>query len=354
VNPRLLVVTTVHPPDDPRIRHKLIETLRPEWEITYAVRDPGPVETAGLSVRRLRGGRLRRDLAAGWLLLRGGYDAAVIHDPELLPAALLARLFRRTVVFDLHEDLPARLQDRGPLPGWLRPAGARLAGWMLRLAERLLPITLAEEGYRRLLARTHPVFPNAPHGDLPEPRDPDPAIGCIYLGDVTPDRGLDVVVTALGTLPQPRPRFTIAGRCSNEYRAHLQNAAAEAGLDLQLLGYLPHPGILATVAGSAVAVSPLLDRANYRNSTPTKMLEYLRVGVPVVASDLPGTREVAGNLPGVRLVPPGDVGAWSEALAEVAESPEWREQARRAAPLVAQRHRWPTDEVRSFYTGLLG
>ena len=36
----LLVVTTVHTPDDARIRAKLIPTLAEEWDVTFATKRP--------------------------------------------------------------------------------------------------------------------------------------------------------------------------------------------------------------------------------------------------------------------------------------------------------------------------
>ena len=49
------------------------------------------------------------------------------------------------------------------------------------------------------------------------------------------------------------------------------------------------------------------------------VLEAMVAGVPVVASDIPAIREVAGDA--AVLVPPGDADAWPEAVSRVLESP---------------------------------
>ena len=186
----MLVVSSVHPPDDPRIRAKLVETLAPVAAVRYATTAPGPVAADGIEIVALEGRRLRRSLTASWLILRGGYDVASVHDPELLPAAVLAGLLRRHVVFDLHENLPATMGQKRRIPKPLRGVATWVVTGLLRLADRLLPITLAEESYRSLFAREHPVFPNfLAIGDVPI-TDPAERSGVVYLGDVTEERGL--------------------------------------------------------------------------------------------------------------------------------------------------------------------
>ena len=106
------------------------------------------------------------------------------------------------------------------------------------------------------------------------------------------------------------------------------------------------------MASARIGVSPLLDIPNYRWSLPTKILEYLAVGVPVVASDLPGTREVVEKLTGVVLVPPGDVDAWATALGGSIGDESLGEAARRQAPAIRNQFRFPAEGVRTFYRGL--
>ena len=75
------------------------------------------------------------------------------------------------------------------------------------------------------------------------------------------------------------------------------------------------------------------------------------MGVPVIASDLPGTREVIGELPGVVLVPPGNPKALAAALIEVDD--DLRAAAAQGVGDVQRRFRWPADAVRDYYDSLL-
>jgi glycosyltransferase involved in cell wall biosynthesis len=351
VKPRLLVVSPVHPPDDPRIRHKLIKTLDEEWDVTYGGRDPGPIDQTGVEWIELRGCRAMRDVRATRLLLAGNYEVASVHDPELLPGALLAGLFGRRVVFDVHENVPGQLATKDWLPRGIRRPLAWLMGRLLRIAERRMEMTLAEEGYRELFAQDHPVFPNYLKGDPPVPRDPDPAVGAVYLGDVTEARGLMPAVEAVATAGVAT--MTLMGRCRPEFQQRLLETASRHGLQLRFRGFVDLSEALAVAAAGQLGLSPLLDTPNYRASLPTKVLEYLAVGIPTIASDLPGTRSVVGERAGVVLAPPGDVAAWREAIRRVLGDPNMRTAAADGAVDVRREFVWPTADVRDYYRGLL-
>jgi glycosyltransferase involved in cell wall biosynthesis len=351
VKPRLLVVSTVHPADDPRIKRKLIGTLQDEWNVVFAGKGRGPVDRTGITWRELGGGRLRRWLGAGFLLLGRSYDVASLHDPELLPLGLLAAWRGRRVVFDVHENVPGQLRTKDWLPSFLRRPLAGLAGWLLHVAERRMEITLAESGYAGLFRQTHPVFPNYLIGIPPSPREPDPETGVVYLGDVTEPRGLVEAVDAVGRAGVAR--CTVMGRCAPEFRKRLLQIAAGHGLDLRFHGFVTPDRALEIAAGATLGLSPLLDTPNYRWSLPTKVLEYLAVGVPTLASDLPGTRSTVGDKPGVVLLPPGDVAAWADAIASAAIDPVLRASARRGVAAILEDYVWPAEEVRAFYNSLL-
>ncbi len=119
---------------------------------------------------------------AGRLLLGRRFDVASVHDPELLPLALLAALFGRTIVFDVHENVPAQLRTKPWLPRPVRSPLASIFGWLFHVAEKHMAITLAESGYQELFRRPHPVFPNYLIGAPPDPRAADAtSASCIWV-----------------------------------------------------------------------------------------------------------------------------------------------------------------------------
>lgn len=345
---RLLVVTTVHQPDDARIRSKLIATLERDWDITYATRDPGPEDRDHLTWHRLAGGRARRWLSASLLMLAKRWDLVAVHDPELLPAALVRGAVGRPTLFDLHENLPAQLRTKEWIPPMLRPPLGLIAGWVLHVAERVMAVTIAEEGYRGLFRRSHPVLAN--HLSLPGLPPPQPAATppfLAYLGDITEQRGALLAVEAAAGAGQG---LVMVGRVAPPELAHrIQAAAQDRGVELDVVGPLAHSQALARIAPATAGLSPLADIGNYRHSLPTKILEYLALGLPVLATDLPGTRSVTGDRVGMTYVPPGEPDAWFRAGEALAKRPEIRAATRAAADGVRRDFSWPEEEVLRVY-----
>jgi glycosyltransferase involved in cell wall biosynthesis len=348
VKPTLLTITTVHWPDDTRIRERLIRTLAETFEVRYASREPGPTDTSDLRWVPLRGGRLRRNLNALRHSLFSDWDVLVVHDPELLPAAMLARLSRRRpVVFDVHENIPATALTRTWIPDRLRRPLARVLALLLRLAEKRLAITLAEEGYSSLFKGDHVVFPNYPDTS----RYPEPAIGdgsVVYLGDVTIERGAGVAVDAAGRHDR---NIVFVGRVTDDLETWLRDKSTDPSR-LEFTGLLPNPEAMERIRMAGVGIAPLLDAPNYRHSLPTKVLEYLAVGLPVVASDLPGTRRLVEGLDAIELVPPGDAESLARGI-DASLDPTVRTAAATQVEMVRERYRWPGEAVTNFYRSLI-
>lgn len=345
--PRLLVVTTVHHPDDPRIRAKLIPTLAAEWDVTYAAPSPGPSQAGELSVIELTGGRARRWVRAARVLLGKRWDLVALHDPELLPPGMLRAVLGRPTLFDLHENLVQLPMSREWIPAGLRRPMAWAGAALLRLAERLLTVTLAEAGYAGLFRRTHPVIANHLPADLPAPVPETRPAFLAYVGDITAARGAHLAVEAAAGAGT---RLVMVGRVAPpDLGDELLEHARRAGVDLELTGPLPHQSALERVAGARAGLSPLLDVGNYRHSLPTKVPEYLALGIPAVVADLPGTRTAVEDLEALVYVTPGDPEGWREAGRGLDEKPGLRAAALGQVDEVRRRFSWDPEAVLSAY-----
>lgn len=345
--PRLLVVTTVHHPDDPRIRSKLIPTLAAEWDVTYATPSPGPSAAEGLTVIELKGGRPGRWARAARVMVRKRWDLVALHDPELLPLGMLRAVLGRPTLFDLHENLAQLPMSREWIPSWLRRPMAWAGAAVLRLAERMMTVTLAEAGYAGLFRRSHPVIANHLPADLPAPAPEARPAFLAYVGDITAARGAHL---ALEAAAGAGTRLVMVGRVTPPaLEAELHQHARRAGVDLELTGPLPHRAALERIAGARAGLSPLLDVGNYRHSLPTKVPEYLALGIPALVADLPGTRTPVEDLYAVVYVTPGDPEEWRQAGRGLDERPGLRAEALGQVDEVRRRFSWGPEAVLSAY-----
>lgn len=346
-------MSVVHQADDPRVRLRTVGVLSQKFDVRYATRPPGPADTDDHEWVALPGRRSVRHLRALREAWRGDVGLVSVHDPELIPLGLAVRLLRRIpVVLDVHEHVPSQVRTKPWLPGLLRAPLALVAAALLRLAEGRLSITLAEPGYARLFRDEHPVLPNYPMTDRLPPLAP--ASGdVVYVGDVTEARGAAFAIEVVARM-RTRHRLRLIGRCAPPLRAELRALAVERGVDLDLTGFIAHDDAMRAVAVASAGLCPLENQPNYRHSLPTKVLEYLALGVPVVASDLPGTAELVADRPGVQLVVPRDLDAWARAVERAVTDPRWRAEATAASDDVRAHFTWPAQRLLETYTAVWG
>lgn len=317
---RVLVVTVVHTPLDARIHHRQIRALVDAGvEVTYAA----PWEATGtdpsalvdgvttLDLPRAVGRRRLPALRAARRLLRSvsprTHDLVLLHDPELVVATVgLRRL--PPVVLDVHEDLVGSLPDRSWVPGALRPVAARFARALEAWAERRFHLLLAETAYRQRFSRSHPVVPNLPWlpaGDVPPAGSAD---RIVYVGRVSRFRGaLDLVDVARRLHAVGGPHLHVAGAADADVRDAL--SAANGRGELTWHDYLPNDEALDLVRGAVAGLSLLHDVPNYRHSMPTKVVEYLSLGVPAVTTPLPLAKSLVEDTGAGVVVAFGDVDA---------------------------------------------
>lgn len=349
---RVLACTVVHHPEDARILHRQIRALVDAGhEVVYAA----PFSAYGVQPRewvtpvdlpravgRRRAAAIR---TAREQLARVADGAAVVllHDPELLVS--IAGQLRRLppVVWDVHEDTGAALAMKSWLPAALRPVARTAVRGMERVAERRLHLLLAEEGYVDRFRRRHPVVPNVTTVPAVVPPTGDDRV--VYLGWLSRARGaLDLLDLARRLAPEG-VRTELIGPCDSATRPLLVEAVA-AGL-VSWDGFVPNDEALARVDGALAGLSLLHDQPNYRHSMPTKVVEYMARGVPVVSTPLPYAAELVRGYDCGDVVPFGDPAAAAAAVLALRDDPVRRRRLGASGHGAARRHHhWPDAAAR--------
>ncbi|MBP2706064.1 glycosyltransferase [Microbispora sp. RL4-1S] len=286
---RVCVGTIVHHPEDARITHRQIRALLDAGhEVTFVAPfthcnvTPQPGIRA-IDVPRAVGLRRGKAIKAAHAALRRGVkdaDLLLVHDIELL-LALPRR--RPPTVWDVHEDTAGALEAKPYLPDSLRGALPPLIRAVEGRAERRLHLILAEESYRERFTGDHPVVLN--HTYVPETPPPPPGANrVVYVGHISAARGA-VEMVELARLLRPHGiRLDLIGPADRDVRPLLRDAQREGVLDW--FGYVPNRHALRMAEGALAGLSLLHDVPNYRESTPTKIIEYMARGIPVVTTPL--------------------------------------------------------------------
>jgi glycosyltransferase involved in cell wall biosynthesis len=286
----------------------------------------------------------------GRLLRRQRPDIAIAVNTyaalALLAATLLVRRPPRTIVRELMDPHAMPRRPASVVKVWLarllyRRAGAvvtashGMLGAVIRLF-RLPPtaVRVIYNGYDPHLVGNGSDG-NQPDGLLVPPPPPDgPAHAwldgrqptLLYVGRLVPIKGVHLLIGALSLLRESgvEARLLIVGEGPEQGR--LEHLAAQEGLSdaICFAGYIERPYGL--MAAASTVVVPSLSEA-FGNV----ILEAMRAGAVVVASDCDyGPREIIVPGAGV-LVPPGDPAALAGAIGDVLADPELARRLRSGA-----------------------
>jgi glycosyltransferase involved in cell wall biosynthesis len=326
---RVVVCTVVHHPADARIYFRQIRALLDAGhEVSYiAPFDEDFPERQGQSlttvtipraVGRRRLGALRAAKAA-MARYAPGADLLLVHDPELL-LVLPPRRSRPPTVWDVHEDTAAALTTKAWLPAFLRPVAGGGVRFAERTAERRLHLILAERGYNARFSKTHPVVPNTTV--VPEVAPPPSGPRrVVYIGLISPDRGIAEMIALARLLAPHGIAVELIGPADAAARAQIE-AAGEA---VHARGFVPNEQALGMASGALAGLSLLHDEANFRHSMPTKVFEYMALGVPVISTPLPLAADLVNGAECGYVVPFGpDVSAAADAVLALDRDPDLR------------------------------
>ncbi|MFD7923849.1 glycosyltransferase family 4 protein [Streptomyces sp. NPDC059740] len=262
---------------------------------------------AGLRAELALGGRHRRPLVVTWHT-RGAVEGARVKVDRLLER----RLVRGASV---------TLATCADLVDLARQRGARDA----RLAPLAVPGPRAPEGDGEAGRHTRGKL-RAELGTVGRPL-------LLVVARLTAHQGHRVVLDAARSWRHETPPPLVVFAGEGELRGELGRRVAEEELPVRLLGRRDDVSELLTAADLVVLPSRWEAR-------PLIAHEALRAGVPLVATDVGGTRELVGE--GAALVPYGDATALARTVTHLL-----RHQEHRDALVTAGRRQaasWPTED----------
>jgi glycosyltransferase involved in cell wall biosynthesis len=293
------------------------------------------------------------------LARRRRYRVVHVHNPPdfLVFAALPAKIAcGAQLIFDVHDLAPDMFAERfrsgniARLAGRLLPAIERLA---LHLADAVVTV---HEPYARELrkrgAQEVTVVMNSVDPDvLPALEDEVVerlGFRVVYHGTVTPWYGVDLLVDAAGALVSEIPELVVDIYGEGDAVPSLRERVRQLGLDGRVQfhdRWLPQTQVLARVRSASVGVIPNRASQLNRYALSSKLLEYVELGIPVVAAGLPTLREHFAEEE-VRFFTPGDADSLAAAILVTARDPEAAQTRVLAAQQRARAYSWDANAAR--------
>lgn len=379
--PRRLCLIVHGPfPPDPRVARAVAVAVDQGWDVdVLAMRQPGQPASELVGGARV----IRLPIAHRWggsvshvaheylgftflacaraarLMLRRRYDVIHVNNPPdfLFLAAIAPKVLGAKVIFDVHDLAPDMFAMR-----FGRRRGAGMADRALRLVERAATgfadaVLTVHEPYRRELEsrgvardKLTVVMNTVDERLLPAPRDSPDREGfrVVYHGTVTPHYGVDLLVRAFARLAADieEARLEIYG--DGDALPAVRQVAAELRIADRVWlsgGFLSQEDVVSRIRSASVGVIPNLPTSLNRFALSTKLFEYVALGVPVVAADLPTIREHFTDAE-LLFFRAGDVEAAAAALASVPADPAAAEARANAALERYQQYRWSANADR--------
>jgi phosphatidyl-myo-inositol alpha-mannosyltransferase len=266
--------------------------------------------------------RIRRALA------KERFDVLHLHEPMTPAICTAALVVART-------PLVATFHASGEL-GWMRMGGPMWGFLIDRIDHRIAVSERARASQHRWLPGEYEVIPNGvltPKSALAGGR----RHSIVFAGRQEPRKGLHVLLRAWPEIHRRTGlRLTVAGADPLAVRLLLTRLRiSDEGIDV--VGFLTQEQLTETLLGAKALVAPSLGQESFG----MVLTRAFACALPVVASDIPGYREVL--VPEVSVsVPPDAPAALADAVSELtADEPRRERMGEAARELALERYSWP-------------
>jgi glycosyltransferase involved in cell wall biosynthesis len=367
---RIVHLTLDHSPFDTRIFHKQCKTLaRAGYDVVLIAphireeRVDGvlilPVPTSTRRAMRL----MRFYFQVYKVALRQKAYLYHFHDPELIPIGVLLKLRGKKVIYDVHEDLPQHVFINPRIPRWFRlivAVAARgmqgVTSWMFNGISAATPTIASRFPQKKTLTvQNFPILgelnSSVKRSFVERPRV------AVYVGDITVIRGAKEMIHAMDALPESvEAKLVIAGKF-NPSELEYEVSEMAGWKRVEYLRWRDRAEIARILSNARMGLVVLHPRANYLDSYPVKLFEYMSAGIPVIASNFPLWRGIIERAKAGLLVDPLDPKAIAEAIQWLLENPEKAEaMGKSGQEAVQQSYNWDSEaqKLLKLYTRLVG
>ena len=274
---------------------------------------------------------------------RERFDVLHLHEP-MTPTICLTTLIRARC------PLVATFHASGEL-GWMRGAKPLWGFLTERIDHRIAVSERAKASQNRWLPGDYEVIPN---GVLVPPSAPSGGREhrVVFAGRQEPRKGLQVLLRAWPDIHRRSGlRLTVAGADPLAVRLLLTRLRVpDDGIDV--VGFLSQDELTRTLLGAKALVAPSIGQESFG----MVLTRAFACGLPAVASDIPGYREVLTEEAAVS-VPPDDPHALADAVcALVADEPRRAAMGDAARALAVEQYAWPAiaKRLEEVYAGVTG
>jgi glycosyltransferase involved in cell wall biosynthesis len=297
-------LTSVHNSNDTRIFYKECSTLAKKYNVRLIGKAKNKQTNNGVEIipfPHFRN-RLIRILYAPFLMFYYAikYKSQIyhIHDPELMITILLLKIFTKAkIVYDIHEDNYTGIINKTYIPTKLAKIVAYLFRFMEKHVVKIVDATVLAESYYK---KIYPSGIEILNYQLLDPKlaierqHPSNEIQLLYTGSVSEERGALLHARIVDYVPNTH--ITFVGYCPKSVANKIYDSVYNINM-ITIIGvdeYIDRSAIIDAYASDKWLAGLAIFPSNYKAKEKrlTKFYEYMQAGLPIIASDFPGWKEV--------------------------------------------------------------
>lgn len=291
------------------------------------------------------------------LYIQNRYQVIHVHNmPDfLIFSAIIPKLMGASLILDIHDLMPevfiSKYGERSnKLIVSLIKLQEKLSCW---LADEVITVnSICETNLmdRGLPSRKITVVHNYPNPAIfdrslyPDEADsPKKDFILIYPGTLAPRYGLETVVRALPQLKTQIPEIRLLIFCQETpYKDELRQLADQLGVlpCVEIMPLIRNEEVPHRLMEADIGIYPALNDVHMSLATPTKVLEFSAMGMPIVSSRLKMVEETFGDS-AIMFFEAGNVSQFAQCVVELHQNPELRKRlAANAYQMFIQKFSW--------------
>lgn len=338
--PKICIVTSVHPPNDPRLFKLCKSVQRLGYDCILISSWPESEDLPGVTfytfpLKAGIMGRLRNMLHILKFSIKADADLYHFHDLDILPLFTLFHiLYSKPVIYDIHENYSEEVLVRYWIPNVIRLP----LYYVVKCTQKICSIIIKNciivvDSIRNEISNSANILvhKNYASENIITSMDDDYCNrdnNVLFIGSQYIENGSLLFIEIAKHILSIRKdiHFSCIDRFGNNYklRDHIISEANGTLLkgNYHILPNLPSHELMSYINKAKIGISPNMNVPKQVKAIPTKLFEYMAGGIPIVASDLPSNRFYIEATGGGLLANPDSTESFCEKIIYLIDNPD--------------------------------
>ncbi|MCB9222891.1 MAG: glycosyltransferase family 4 protein [Crocinitomicaceae bacterium] len=357
-------LSSVHHSYDSRVFDKeCVSLAKNGFKVTLIIIHDKSEQIEGVSIVPFKKYRSRflRALFSPWVMLpkalKTKADLFHFHDPELMPLAIILKIFRKKVVMDVHDDVIDFMGNKKYLPSIFRYPIGYSYRFLQVITTKIIDavVTATPHIAESFPSKKTTVVQNFPstndfQGITTIPYEQRNNI-IIYSGLLHENTGFKSIVESSKLLPEGAIIQIIGKIYPTSLKKELESCK-----NIEYISWTDRKSVLHKIKNAKIGIALYQPTKQNIYAQPRKLFEYMAAGIPIIASDSKLWKEfVEENNAGIN-VDPASIDQIVEAVKFLTVNPsEAKQMGHNARIAFENKYDWQkeSDKLVNLYSNLL-